>query len=98
MIYPQNHRFIALEIVTYSSFTTKLPYQVNARDRVVSACLTLSEDMNPKLCMTGLDCLQSMIECQSDSFEPYFDVTFKLLIVKYGDEKVRERRSACNII
>ena len=58
------------------------------RNLVVSNCLTLTEDTNHKLCLVGLDCLQSLIECQTESFQPYLSMTFDLLISKYGDVKV----------
>ena len=58
------------------------------RNLVVSNCLTLTEDTNHKLCLVGLDSLQSLIECQTAAFQPYISMTFDLLISKYGDIKV----------
>ena len=58
------------------------------RNLVVSNCLTLAEDINHKLSLIGLDCLQSLIECHTELFQPYLNITFDLLILKYGENKV----------
>ena len=58
------------------------------RNRAVSTCLALSGDSNLKLCLVGLDCLQTLIENQTDSFQPYLNMTLKLLIQKFSDTQV----------
>lgn len=67
--------------------------QYDAKNIVVSNCLALSEETNLKLCLIGLDCLQTLIENQTESFQPYLDMTFDLLIDKFADIQVNCRRS-----
>jgi hypothetical protein len=67
--------------------------QTDLKNRIVTSSLTIAEDSNPKLCLIGLDCIQTLIECQTESYQPFMNMTFDLLITKYGDVKppVRSR-------
>lgn len=76
-------------LIAYMIFIVK---QYDAKNIVVSNCLALSEETNLKLCLIGLDCLQTLIENQTESFQPYLDMTFDLLIDKFADIQVNCRR------
>ena len=71
--------------------------EFDIRNRVATTILTLVEDINPKLSLIGLDCLQTLLECQSESFQPYLNRAFDLLVIKFGDTKVSVNTFMCHV-
>jgi CLIP-associating protein 1/2 len=72
--------------------------QLDLKNRVVTSCLSLVEDNNPKLCLLGLDCIQTLIECQTESYQTYMNMTFDLLMMKFGDGKPQVRSRSAEVM
>jgi hypothetical protein len=55
----------------------------DTRVRLYSACVSLLKDANPKIVNSGFDIVQIFID-DTISFQPLVNLTFDILLVKFG--------------
>ena len=58
------------------------------KKRVLNAVLTLAKENHVKLCLTGLECLQTLVEIHTEAFSSYMNMTFDTIVTKFADVKV----------
>ncbi len=75
-----------LEKLKQKSAIEYLPAEL--RRKVLNCVLTLARENHVKLCLTGLECLQTLVEIHTDAFQSYMNVTFDTIINKFADVKV----------
>ena len=56
--------------------------------RVMTTCVELLKEVNPKVVDIGFFCVEKLLELQRESFQPLLNMTFDSLITKYTDSKV----------
>lgn len=61
---------------------------VDLKKRVLNAVLTLAKENHVKLCLTGLECLQTLVEIHTEAFSSYMNMTFDTVVTKFADVKV----------
>lgn len=75
-----------LEKLKQKSSIEYLPAEL--RKKVLNCVLTLARENHIKLCMTGLDSLQTLVEIHTEAFQAYMNMTFDTIINKFSDIKV----------
>lgn len=56
--------------------------------KLMSSSVGAVKDANPKIAVVALNCLDQLIRSYKDDFSPLVNMSFELLLVKVGDNKV----------
>jgi hypothetical protein len=54
----------------------------------VNLAITTVKDANPKVVLLSLECVQLLVLNYKDLFAPSLNMTFDILLSKFGDSKV----------
>ena len=66
--------------------------------KVISNTISILRDANAKIVLQCLDCLQKFMELHPKSFPPLINMTFDMLMSKYGDGKIGIRNKATEVM
>lgn len=55
----------------------------------MSASISILNDANPKVVLLGFECLQTLVTDFGEHFTPLINMSFDVLLAKFGDSKVR---------
>jgi vesicle coat complex subunit len=62
--------------------------QVDIKLRLINYTVNALKDANPKIVLCAMDCVQIFIEQYSIDFQSLVNMTFDILLTKFGDSKV----------
>ena len=54
----------------------------------MNAVISAVKDANPKVVLMALECVQIFVNEYKDIFQPSLNMTFDILLTKFGDSKV----------
>lgn len=63
--------------------------QTGKKLRLVNVTISAVKDANPKVVLLSLECVQLLVNNYKEIFQPSLNMTFEILLTKFGDGKVR---------
>ena len=62
--------------------------QGDTKLRLISTTVMLLKDANPKIVLTAMECVKIYFDQYATDFQPHLNMTFDILLTKFGDGKV----------